>query len=663
MLPIRIEPGSADGTTHVVLDGVALTFMRMGPLIDSHLTTGMPVDRGLALLTSSAAALAGMHSMGVVHGDVRPHTIFLSPDGRALLSGETVPLVAAGLLVPDARFAAPEVAVTGLTMASDVWALGVVGFVALLGALPGSHPFFSDATRSESWDRAAVTIAPAEAVARLPDPSTADLRKLLALMLSPAAQERPSAADVANSLNSLGRGGGLQLTATVPAASIVRLERDAILFVTAEGHRWEGTTVENLGMVVGAWLSLPPRHLDRHISLATIDFSRDFRTARLVLLSQLALTRAQHACSSGSGRLFLPNGQAVVASFTPPGTDAFVRADLRATDDARTRLTILLSSSGAAGGAGAVSALGSEVARGGAGGGGLLDVSFDRDASGGVAVSMRTSTAVVYSGSIATLAYAGKVNVRVPSGVGASALESEMRPIMGLGHSHMVRVFGITRVPKTTLPEEYGVVMERCPVSVGAVLRDLAAGDVAKPGVAQAVDVKARLGWAVQVADALVYLHASKYYHTNIKPDNIGWDPVSGIAKIADVTPMLPESVAVMSRGMRGSPMYMCPALASGTACVTEKTDVYSWGVTLWELITLRSPYKDLVVSSVNDFFDHVRRGRRPGDMDEITRSTSAAVAELIARCWDSNPESRPTMAAARTALATALIAPFASGK
>jgi len=281
-------------------------------------------------------------------------------------------------------------------------------------------------------------------------------------------------------------------------------------------------------------------------------------------------------------------------------------------------------------------------------------VAFLRGADGALQVLLRSSTQVTY----AAVMHGSAVAVKVVHGTGPAAMATELAPVAAMLHPNMVVVHGMAQVPSSSAAMEYGVVMERCPLSMGAVLRDLAAGGSFHGGAS--TSACARMGWAVQAGEALAFLHRRGMYHTNIKPDNMGWDPVSGIAKIADVTPVLLHSVAVMSRGMRGSPMYMCPALASGTACVTDKTDVYSWGVTLWELITLRSPYKDLAVSSVNDFFDHVRRGRRPATSAELAALSPPGVGDLIARCWDPNPESRPSMADAVAQL-SALLAPAAA--
>ncbi|CAN4088802.1 unnamed protein product [Withania somnifera] len=70
-----------------------------------------------------------------------------------------------------------------------------------------------------------------------------------------------------------------------------------------------------------------------------------------------------------------------------------------------------------------------------------------------------------------------------------------------------------------------------------------------------------------------------------------------------------------------------------------EKCDVYSFGVVLWELCTLQQPWGGMnpmqVVGAVG--FQH-RRLDIPADMD-------LAIADIIRRCWQTDPKLRPSFA------------------
>lgn len=109
--------------------------LRAGPL---------PPRRAADFLAQTADALASAHAAGVVHRDVKPGNIMITPEGTAVLldfgiaqPADYEPLTATGMIVGTVDYISPEQA-TGqrATPRSDIYALGVVAYEALTGQKP-----------------------------------------------------------------------------------------------------------------------------------------------------------------------------------------------------------------------------------------------------------------------------------------------------------------------------------------------------------------------------------------------------------------------------------------------------------------------------------------------------------------------------------------------
>jgi tetratricopeptide (TPR) repeat protein len=100
-------------------------------------------------------------------------------------------------------------------------------------------------------------------------------------------------------------------------------------------------------------------------------------------------------------------------------------------------------------------------------------------------------------------------------------------------------------------------------------------------------------GMMADVADALGYAHSQDVVHRDMKPSNLLLSP-DGRVSINDfgLARMLEQPGMTTTGEFMGSPLYMSPEqITAGRAPLDHRTDIYSLGATLYELLTLQPPF------------------------------------------------------------------------
>jgi eukaryotic-like serine/threonine-protein kinase len=171
-----------------------------GQSLADRLTAGpLPWPDAAAIGAQVAAALAAAHRLGVVHRDVKPANVMLTPTGAKVLDFGIAALAGAGTdtdagwLVGTPAYAAPERLWPGPAQpASDVYALGVLFHEMVTGRRPLAGDSWVEAQAAR---RAGVTVPPLDAPG-LPR----RLTRLAQACLSSDPNDRPSAEDMAVAL-------------------------------------------------------------------------------------------------------------------------------------------------------------------------------------------------------------------------------------------------------------------------------------------------------------------------------------------------------------------------------------------------------------------------------------------------------------------------------
>src|SRR6185295_17934277 len=120
------------------------------------------------------------------------------------------------------------------------------------------------------------------------------------------------------------------------------------------------------------------------------------------------------------------------------------------------------------------------------------------------------------------------------------------------------------------------------------------------------------------VALAAHHAHENGVLHRNLKPSNVLVD-AGGTAKLTDfgaakkVDPNTHQSTTFTIGASVGTPVYMSPERAAGLKTVDRRSDVYSLGAMLYEVITGRPPYE--LQGTVSDLVTIVR-----GDVRDVSK-------------------------------------------
>jgi serine/threonine protein kinase/tetratricopeptide (TPR) repeat protein len=151
---------------------------------------------------------------------------------------------------------------------------------------------------------------------------------------------------------------------------------------------------------------------------------------------------------------------------------------------------------------------------------------------------------------------------------------------------------------------------------------------------------------AIQIASALVAAHDVNIVHRDIKPENImlredGYVKVLdfGLAKLMNQSVLDPEASTMVNTAagvVLGTLSYMSPEQARGLE-VDARTDIWSLGVVLYEMVTGRPPFEGTTMSDVlASLLD-----REPSPLARYSHEVPSDLERIIKKALAKNPEAR----------------------
>ncbi|XP_047077263.1 uncharacterized protein LOC124687531 isoform X2 [Lolium rigidum] len=187
----------------------------------------------------------------------------------------------------------------------------------------------------------------------------------------------------------------------------------------------------------------------------------------------------------------------------------------------------------------------------------------------------------------------------------------------------------------------YGVVLDGPEGSVGTITEYMDGGSVRQALQKKLFDRCRRLVIVMDIALGMQYLHGKGIVHFDLKCDNLLLNRSNAqrpVCKVADFGLSKVKHQPLISGGVRGTLPWMAPELLNGSSSrVSEKVDVFSFGIVMWELLTGEEPYADLHYGTVlGGIVNDTLRPPVPDSCDPHWR-------RLMEQCWSADPSDRPT--------------------
>ncbi|XP_063403150.1 mitogen-activated protein kinase kinase kinase 7-like isoform X7 [Mytilus trossulus] len=207
------------------------------------------------------------------------------------------------------------------------------------------------------------------------------------------------------------------------------------------------------------------------------------------------------------------------------------------------------------------------------------------------------------------------------------AFMTELKQLSRVNHPNIVKLYGAcTKPPTVCLVMEY---------AEGGSLYNVLHGAGPQP----IYNTAHAMSWLLQCSIGVEYLHGMKpkaLIHRDLKPPNLLLIMGGTVLKICDFGTAC--DIQTHMTNNKGSAAWMAPEVFEGNM-YSEKCDVFSFGIILWEVITRRKPFDEIGGPAFRIMWA-VHNGTRPPLISNLPKPLEL----LMVRCWSGNPAERPSM-------------------
>ncbi|XP_061609490.1 mitogen-activated protein kinase kinase kinase 7 isoform X2 [Phyllopteryx taeniolatus] len=201
----------------------------------------------------------------------------------------------------------------------------------------------------------------------------------------------------------------------------------------------------------------------------------------------------------------------------------------------------------------------------------------------------------------------------------------ELRQLSRVNHPNIVKLYGSCSNP-VCLVMEY---------AEGGSLYNVLHGAEPLP----CYSASHAMSWCLQCSQGVAYLHGMKpkaLIHRDLKPPNLLLVAGGTVLKICDFGTAC--DIQTHMTNNKGSAAWMAPEVFEGNN-YSEKCDVFSWGIILWEVVTRRKPFDEIGGPAFRIMWA-VHNGTRP----PLIKNLPKPIENLMTRCWSKDPSQRPSM-------------------